>query len=67
MLMGLSQNTQFILGRLRRQLVANNQTAIFQHLQGIVKRCLTDMKIRFFQFLRKQAHVEMTGESAYTF
>ena len=67
MQMCFGKHLQLVLNRLGHQLMANNQAAIFQHFERIVKRCPADMKIDFFQFLMELTHIEMAGEVANTF
>ena len=53
MQMRFCQSPQFVLNRLGVQLMPHNNPAVFQHIHCIVKRCLTHMKMGFFQLFLK--------------
>ena len=63
----LRQHPQLILHGLRRQVMAHDQAAVDQHLKRIVNSSLADVEIHILQFLVKDIHVEMAGETAYAF
>ena len=65
--MRFRQSPQFVLNRLGVQLMPHDHSAVFQHIQRVVKRCLTHMEVRLFQLFLKGVHIEMTGEATYAF
>jgi hypothetical protein len=66
MRMCLRQHPQLILHSLGCQLMTHNQATVYQNVDCVINSSPTDMKIHFLQFLMKQTHIEMTGETAYT-
>ena len=65
MRMCLRQHPQLILHSLGCQLMTHNQATVYQNVDCVINSSPTDMKIHFLQFLMKQTHIEMTGETAY--
>ena len=49
MQMRFRQSPQFVLNRLGIQLMPHDHSAVFQHIQCIVKRSLTHMEVCFFE------------------